>query len=85
MANHEGKVETGEGRAFIGDGGHVDRCKAEPRHAGVDLQHGGQHAAKPRRRHSYFADRRPRFLVRRTTGKPLGGETATGRVLPEEG
>jgi hypothetical protein len=27
------------------------------------------HAAKPRRRHSYFADRRPRFLVRRTTGK----------------
>ena len=24
---------------------------------------------KPRRRHSYFADRRPRFLVRRTTGK----------------
>lgn len=27
------------------------------------------HAAKPRRRHSYFAARRPRFLVRRTTGK----------------
>jgi len=27
------------------------------------------HATKPRRRHSYFADRRPRFLVRRTTGK----------------
>ncbi|MCJ8517577.1 hypothetical protein ABID21_000348 [Pseudorhizobium tarimense] len=27
------------------------------------------HAAKPRRRHSYFASRRPRFLVRRTTGK----------------
>lgn len=25
--------------------------------------------ARPRRRHSYFADRRPRFLVRRTTGK----------------
>jgi hypothetical protein len=25
--------------------------------------------AKPRRRHSFFADRRPRFLVRRTTGK----------------
>ncbi len=24
---------------------------------------------KPRRRHSYFASRRPRFLVRRTTGK----------------
>ncbi|MBD8553295.1 hypothetical protein IFT84_02025 [Rhizobium sp. CFBP 8762] len=24
---------------------------------------------KPRRRHSYFAERRPRFLVRRTTGK----------------
>jgi|SRR4051812_4362509 hypothetical protein len=24
---------------------------------------------KPRRRHSYFANRRPRFLVRRTTGK----------------
>lgn len=27
------------------------------------------YAAKPRRRHSYFAARRPRFLVRRTTGK----------------
>jgi hypothetical protein len=26
-------------------------------------------AVKQRRRHSYFADRRPRFLVRRTTGK----------------
>ena len=26
-------------------------------------------ALKPRRRHSYFANRRPRFLVRRTTGK----------------
>jgi hypothetical protein len=25
-------------------------------------------SAKPRRRHSYFAERRPRFLVRRTTG-----------------
>ncbi|CAD7052966.1 hypothetical protein REJC140_01931 [Pseudorhizobium endolithicum] len=25
--------------------------------------------ARPRRRHSYFAARRPRFLVRRTTGK----------------
>jgi len=25
--------------------------------------------AKPRRRHSFFANRRPRFLVRRTTGK----------------
>jgi len=25
--------------------------------------------AKPRRRHSYFAGRRPRFLVRRSTGK----------------
>jgi hypothetical protein len=25
-------------------------------------------ALQPRRRHSYFADRRPRFLVRRTTG-----------------
>ncbi|MDX3925586.1 MAG: DUF6101 family protein [Shinella sp.] len=25
--------------------------------------------AKPRRRHSYFAERRPRFLVRRSTGK----------------
>ena len=23
---------------------------------------------RPRRRHSYFADRRPRFLVRRSTG-----------------
>ena len=29
----------------------------------------GSRPAKPRRRHSYFADRRPRFLVRRTTGK----------------
>ncbi len=27
------------------------------------------HEARPRRRHSYFAARRPRFLVRRTTGK----------------
>ncbi|MHB0954596.1 MAG: DUF6101 family protein, partial [Allorhizobium sp.] len=26
-------------------------------------------ATQPRRRHSYFAERRPRFLVRRTTGK----------------
>jgi len=26
-------------------------------------------ALQPRRRHSYFASRRPRFLVRRTTGK----------------
>jgi hypothetical protein len=24
---------------------------------------------RPRRRHSYFANRRPRFLVRRSTGK----------------
>ncbi|MCF3640652.1 DUF6101 family protein [Rhizobium sp. TRM95111] len=35
-------------------------------------EHIGQIAArpvKPRRRHSYFADRRPRFLVRRTTGR----------------
>lgn len=29
----------------------------------------GSRPARPRRRHSYFADRRPRFLVRRTTGK----------------
>ncbi|MCA0341104.1 MAG: DUF6101 family protein, partial [Proteobacteria bacterium] len=29
----------------------------------------GSRPAKQRRRHSYFADRRPRFLVRRTTGK----------------
>ena len=29
----------------------------------------GSRPAKPRRRHSYFAERRPRFLVRRTTGK----------------
>lgn len=29
----------------------------------------GTDTAKPRRRHSYFAARRPRFLVRRTTGK----------------
>lgn len=28
----------------------------------------GGKPAKPRRRHSYFADRRPRFLVRRKTG-----------------
>ncbi|MCM2294553.1 DUF6101 family protein [Allorhizobium sp. BGMRC 0089] len=26
------------------------------------------HAPRPRRRHSHFAERRPRFLVRRTTG-----------------
>jgi hypothetical protein len=29
----------------------------------------GSKPPKPRRRHSYFAERRPRFLVRRTTGK----------------
>nr|WP_316652823.1 DUF6101 family protein [uncultured Gellertiella sp.] len=28
----------------------------------------GLRQTKPRRRHSYFAERRPRFLVRRTTG-----------------
>jgi len=31
----------------------------------------GSKPPKPRRRHSYFVDRRPRFLVRRKTG-PLG-------------
>jgi hypothetical protein len=25
---------------------------------------------QPRRRHSFFADRRPRFLVRRKNGRP---------------
>ena len=29
----------------------------------------GSRPARSRRRHSYFAERRPRFLVRRTTGK----------------
>lgn len=29
----------------------------------------GGRPARPRRRHAYFADRRPRFLVRRATGK----------------
>ena len=29
----------------------------------------GSTPPKPRRRHSYFANRRPRFLVRRTTGR----------------
>ena len=29
----------------------------------------GGRTARPRRRHSYFAERRPRFLVRRSTGK----------------
>ena len=32
------------------------------------LGHVRTKSTRPRRRHSYFADRRPRFLVRRTTG-----------------
>jgi len=37
---------------------------------------------KPRRRHSFFADRRPRFLVRRKVGRTGGpSERLTGREL----
>jgi hypothetical protein len=36
---------------------------------------------KPRRRHSYFAKRRPRFLTRRKTGRTPEGERLTGREI----
>ena len=36
---------------------------------------------KPRRRHSYFAKRRPRFLTRRKTGRPDLMERLTGREI----
>ena len=36
---------------------------------------------KPRRRHSYFAKRRPRFLTRRKTGRPELMQTLTGREI----
>jgi hypothetical protein len=41
--------------------------------------------AKPRRRHSFFADRRPRFLTRRKPGRPELMERLTGReiIAPE--
>jgi hypothetical protein len=41
--------------------------------------------AKARRRHSYFAARRPRFLTRRKTGRPGKPEILTGReiIAPE--
>jgi Family of unknown function (DUF6101) len=41
--------------------------------------------AKPRRRHAYFADRRPRFLVRRKNGRPGPVERIAGReiIAPE--
>jgi hypothetical protein len=37
--------------------------------------------AKPRRRHSYFAQRRPRFLTRRKPGRPGAGERLVGREI----
>jgi hypothetical protein len=36
---------------------------------------------KPRRRHSYFAKRRPRFLTRRKPGRTPEGERLTGREI----
>ncbi len=36
---------------------------------------------KPRRRYSYFAKRRPRFLTRRKTGRPELMERLTGREI----
>lgn len=38
-------------------------------------------APAPRRRHSYFAARRPRFLVRRKTGWDSGAERVTGEEI----
>ena len=40
---------------------------------------------KPRRRHSFFADRRPRFLTRRKTGRSGPLERVNGReiIAPE--
>jgi hypothetical protein len=37
--------------------------------------------AKPRRRHSFFAGRRPRFLTRRKTGRLAAPEVLTGREI----
>jgi hypothetical protein len=41
--------------------------------------------SKPRRRYSFFADRRPRFLVRRKPGRAGPMERVTGReiIAPE--
>ena len=36
---------------------------------------------KPRRRHSFFADRRPRFLARRKTGRKVQAEHVAGREI----
>ena len=36
---------------------------------------------KPRRRHSFFAQRRPRFLTRRKPGQPGVGEKLVGREI----
>ncbi|MEO8667946.1 MAG: DUF6101 family protein [Bauldia sp.] len=38
-------------------------------------------AAKPRRRHSYFAARRPRFLARRKAGRKGPAEVVAGREI----
>jgi hypothetical protein len=43
---------------------------------GVTLQ-----PPKPRRRHSFFADRRPRFLARRKTGRAGVAEILAGREI----
>jgi hypothetical protein len=40
-----------------------------------------QQPPKPRRRHSFFADRRPRFLTRRKTGRPGALEILTAREI----
>jgi hypothetical protein len=37
--------------------------------------------AKPRRRHSFFAGRRPRFLTRRRTGHAQATERLAGREI----
>jgi hypothetical protein len=36
---------------------------------------------KPRRRHSFFADRRPRFLTRRKTGRAGTPDILTAREI----
>jgi hypothetical protein len=46
------------------------------RMGGVSLE-----SSKPRRRHSFFAGRRPRFLTRRKTGRPSRIEILTGREI----
>lgn len=38
-------------------------------------------APQPRRHHSYFAKRRPRFLTRRKTGRPVQLERLNGREI----